>query len=103
MRLRTLIWKELWQRPPPMLTSVLAVTLGVTVRVAIRITTVFSEQKIAGDVESLGANVLVLPPAAMMQEYYSADMHGDTMPEESCNGWRWLDCLALRTWHRKCA
>ena len=50
--------------------------------VAIQNITVFSEQKIAGDMESLGANVLVLPPAVSLQDYYSADMHGHTMPEE---------------------
>lgn len=82
MKLRSLIWKEIWQRPTPMLTSLLAVTLGVTAMVAIQNITVFSEEKIAGDMESLGANVLVLPPAVTLQDYYSADMHGHTMPEE---------------------
>ncbi|MCA9077738.1 MAG: ABC transporter permease [Planctomycetaceae bacterium] len=82
MTLRSLIWKELWQRPTPMLTSLLAVTLGVTALVAIQNITVFSERKIAGDMESLGANVLVLPPSITLQDYYAADMHGQTMPEE---------------------
>ncbi len=82
MTLRSLIWKELWQRPTPMLTSLLAVTLGVTALVAIQNITVYSEQKIAGDLESLGANVLVLPPTVTLQDYYGADMHGQTMPEE---------------------
>jgi len=77
-----MIWKELWQRPTPMLASLLAVTLGVTAMVAIQNITVFSEQKIAGDMESLGANVLVLPPAVTLQDYYSAGMHGQTIPEE---------------------
>ncbi|MFN3157669.1 MAG: ABC transporter permease [Rubinisphaera brasiliensis] len=82
MNLRTLIWKELWQRPTPMITSLLAVTLGVTALVAIQNITVSSERKIAGDMESLGANVLVLPPSVSLQDYYSADMHGQTIPEE---------------------
>ncbi len=82
MQLRSMIWKELWQRPTPMLTSLAAVTLGVTALVAIQNITVFSEQKIAQDMESLGANVLVLPPHVTLQDYYSADMHGQTMPEE---------------------
>lgn len=82
MKLRSMIWKELWQRPTAMLTSLLAVTLGVTAMVAIQNITVFSEKRIAGDLESLGANVLVLPPAVTLQDYYSADMHGQTMPEE---------------------
>lgn len=81
MKLQSMIWKELWQRPTPMLTSLLAVTLGVTALVAIQNITVFSERKIAGDMESLGANVLVLPPSVSLQDYYAADMHGHTMPE----------------------
>ncbi len=82
MKLRTMIWKELWQRPTPMLTSLAAVMLGVTALVAIQNITVFSERKIAGDMESLGANVLVLPPNVTLQDYYASDMHGHTMPEE---------------------
>lgn len=82
MNLHSLIWKELWQRPTPMLTSLLAVTLGVTALVAIQHIAVSSEQKIAGEMESLGANVLVLPANVSLQDYYAADMHGQTMPEE---------------------
>lgn len=82
MKLRSLIWKELWQRPTPMLTSLLVVTLGVTAMVAIQSITVFSERQIASDMESLGANVLILPPNVSLKDYYAADMHGQTMPEE---------------------
>ncbi len=82
MKLRSLVWKELWQRPTPMLTSLLAVTLGVTALVAIQNMAVSSEKQIAGEMESLGANVLVLPPKVGLQDYYAADMHGETMPEE---------------------
>lgn len=83
MNLRRMIWKELWQRPTAMLTSLAAVTLGVTALVAIQNITIFSEQKIAGDMASLGANVLVLPRDVSLQDYYAADMHGATMPEEN--------------------
>ncbi len=82
MKIQSMIWKELWQRPTSMLTSLVAVTLGVAALVAIQNIIVFSEEKIAGDLESLGANVLVLPPSVTLQDYYSADMHGHTMPEE---------------------
>lgn len=82
MRLRSMIWKELWQRPAPMLASLLAVMLGVTALVAIQNLTVFSEQRIAEDMTSLGANVLVLPPNVTLEDYYAADLHGQTIPEE---------------------
>ena len=32
--------------------------------------------------DSLGANILVLPKSATLQNYYAADMQGDTIPEE---------------------
>lgn len=82
MQLRSMIWKELWQRPTPMLTSLIAVALGVTALVTIQNLTVFSERKISDDMASLGANVLVLPPNVTLEDYYAADMHGKTMPEE---------------------
>ncbi len=36
----------------------------------------------AQEMDSLGANVLVLPKSATLQEYYSADMQSETIPEE---------------------
>ena len=82
MNWKSLIWKELWQRPTAMITSLIAVTFGVTALVAIQNIIVFSEEEIAHRMENLGANVLVLPPTVTLQDYYAADMHGQTMPEE---------------------
>lgn len=77
-----LIWKELWQRPTAMITCLSAITLGVMALVAIRSVTVYSEQAVAAKLESLGANVLLLPQDASLQDYYAADAHGATLPEE---------------------
>jgi putative ABC transport system permease protein len=77
-----LIWKELWQRPTAMATCLLAITLGVAALVAIRSVTLFSERAVAEQMEALGANVLLLPQAGSLQNYYSADAHGATLPEE---------------------
>lgn len=82
MNLRTIVWKELWERPTAMITSVLAILLGVTALVAIRHVTVFSEREVAQQLETLGANILILPKAASLQDYYSADLNGQTLPEE---------------------
>jgi putative ABC transport system permease protein len=82
MRLTTLIGKELRQRPVPMLTCGLAILLGVTALVAVRTVTVFSEAAVARDLDALGANVLVLPRGVTLQDYYAADTHGETLPEE---------------------
>lgn len=81
MNLRTLVWRELSERPSAMLTSTLAILLGVTALVAIRHVTVFSEREVGQQLQSLGANVLVLPKAATLQDYYSADLNSQTLPE----------------------
>ncbi|MCS6852743.1 MAG: ABC transporter permease [Gemmataceae bacterium] len=82
MRFRTLIWKEIRERPTALLTGLLTVLLGTAAFVAIRHIILFSERAIARELEALGANVLVLPQGVTVQDYYAADLHGQTMPEE---------------------
>jgi putative ABC transport system permease protein len=77
-----LIWKEIRQRPTAMVTCLLSITLGVTALVAIRSVTIFSEQAVSAQMEALGANILLLPQGASLQDYYTADSHGATLPEE---------------------
>ena len=82
MRLRTIVLREIFERKSQLFTSFLAILLGITVIVSIKNITHYSEGAVAQEMDSLGANVLVLPKAATLQEYYSADMQGDTIPEE---------------------
>lgn len=82
MRLRTLVWKELRERPSAMLTSGLAILLGVAALVAIRHVTVHSEQEVGRQLATLGANILILPKDASLQDYYAADQNSGTLPEE---------------------
>lgn len=81
MSLTRLVWRELRERPSAMLTSTLAILLGVAALVAIRHVTVFSEREVGRQLQSLGANVLVLPKEATLQDYYAADLSGETLPE----------------------
>ncbi len=82
MNLRTLVWKEIWQRPMSVATCVLAILLGVAALVTIRHVNVFSQREVGRQMQSLGANILVLPQGASLQDYYSADQNGLTLPEE---------------------
>ncbi len=82
MKLRTLVWRELFERKSQMLTCFLAIFLGITTVVAIKNVTYYSEKAVAREMDSLGANVLVLPKSTTLQDYYSADMHDETIPEE---------------------
>jgi putative ABC transport system permease protein len=81
MNLRKLVWRELAERPASMLTSAFAIVLGVAALVAIRHVIFFSEHEVGRQLESLGANVLVLPKSATLQDYYSADLSNQTLPE----------------------
>lgn len=81
MNLRTLVWREIVERPSAMVTSTLAILLGVTALVAVQHVSVFSEREVANQLQSLGANVLVLPKTTTLQDYYSADLSDQTLPE----------------------
>ena len=82
MRMRTLVWREIFERKSQLLTSFLAILLGITVIVSIKNITFYSEKAVAREMDSLGANVLVLPKSVTLQDYYAADMQGDVIPEE---------------------
>jgi len=82
MRLRTLVLREIFERKSQLLTSFLAILLGITVIVSIKNISHFSEMAVAREMDSLGANVLVLPKSSTLQDYYAADMQTETIPEE---------------------
>jgi putative ABC transport system permease protein len=80
MRLRTLVWRELFERKNQLLTGFLAVLLGVTVVVAIKNITFFSEKAVARQLDTLGANILILPKSVSLQDYYGSDLHSEEFP-----------------------
>lgn len=82
MKLSTLVWRELFERKSQMFTILLGILLGITTVVAIRNITYYSEMAVARELDTLGANVLVLPKSVSLQDYYSADLHNDVIPEE---------------------
>jgi putative ABC transport system permease protein len=82
MKLRTLVWRELFERKNQLVTGFLAVLLGITVIVAIKNITSFSEKAVARQLDTLGANVLILPKSVSLQDYYTSDLHSEEFPEE---------------------
>jgi putative ABC transport system permease protein len=82
MRLQTLVWREIFERKNQLATSFFAILLGITVIVSIKNISFFSEKAVAKELDALGANILILPKSASMQDYYSADMQEDVIPEE---------------------
>ncbi len=79
---RTIVLKEIYQRKGRMVSGLLAITLGIAVIVAIQSVTSVSRQVVARKLDLLGANILVLPQGATVDDYYSADVDAPTFPEE---------------------
>lgn len=82
MNLRTLVWREFFERKNQLVTGFLAVLLGITVIVSIKNITFYSEKAVARELDALGANILILPKSASIQDYYSADLQDDEFPED---------------------
>jgi putative ABC transport system permease protein len=82
MRLRTLVWREFFERKNQLATGFLAVLLGITVIVSIKNITFYSQKAVARELDALGANILILPKSATLQDYYSADLQDDEFPED---------------------
>ena len=82
MKLASVAWKELMHRRSSLISGLIAITLGIAVIVGIRSVTTASEYAVAVKLDSLGANVLVLPQGASVDEYHTADIDAPTFPEE---------------------
>lgn len=81
MKIRKLVFKEAFQRSNQLVSSLTAITLGIAVIVGIKNISVFSEKAVSRELDSLGANVLILPKSATVQDYYSADFQEEEIPE----------------------
>jgi len=77
-----LILKELWLRKSRLISGLLAITLGIGVIVGIQSWVTVSKQAVGKKLDELGANILVLPLGASVNDYYAADVDAPTFPEE---------------------
>lgn len=82
MNIRKLVWQEFKHRKSQLISGLLAITLGIAVIVGIRTISVVSEEAVAINLDNLGANILVLPQAATVDNYYTSDIDAPTIPEE---------------------
>ncbi len=79
---RTIVFKEINRRKGRLISGLLAITLGIAVIVAIQSITSVSRQVVAKKLDLLGANIMVLPQGASVDDYFSADVDAPTFPEE---------------------
>ncbi|MFZ2961303.1 MAG: FtsX-like permease family protein [Candidatus Ozemobacteraceae bacterium] len=82
MKLGTLVRREILERKSQLATSFLSILLGISVIVSVQNILFFSEKAVAAELDALGANILVLPKSATLQNYYSSDLQDDGFPEE---------------------
>ena len=82
MNWNTLVFRELLQRKNKLITSGLAIILGIAVIVTINTITAYSEKAVSKELDALGANILILPHGATLVDYYSADLQAGEIPEE---------------------
>lgn len=79
--LRTIVLKEINRRKGRLVSGLLAITLGIAVIVAIQSITSVSKQVVARKLDLLGANIMVLPQGATVDDYFAADIDAPTFPE----------------------
>ncbi len=82
MRIHHIVFKELWERKDELLTSFLAILLGIAVIVAVRTISLASKEKITEEMHNLGSNLLVIPRATKVSDYYTADFGDEVMQEK---------------------
>jgi putative ABC transport system permease protein len=85
MKLFDLVRKELWHRRSRLISGLLIITLGTAIVVAIHSISVVSERAVAVQLDNLGANILVLPQGANIDDYYTADIDAPTFSENAVN------------------
>ncbi len=79
MRLGTLVGREILERKSQLATSFLSILLGISVIVSVQNILHFSEKAVAYELDALGANILILPKSATLQNYYSSDLQDEPM------------------------
>lgn len=82
MNLHKIVLLEMRQRKSQLISGILAITLGIGIIVGIRSISVVSEKAVAINLDNLGANILVLPQGASVDNYYTADIDAPTFSED---------------------
>ncbi|MFA5783107.1 MAG: hypothetical protein WC868_12645, partial [Bacteroidales bacterium] len=82
MNLYKIVLLEMRQRKSQLISGILAITLGIGIIVGIRSISLVSEKAVAINLDNLGANILVLPQGASVDNYYSADIDAPTLSED---------------------
>lgn len=82
MKWNTLVFSELVQRKSRLVTSGLAIVLGIALIVTINSIATYAEKAVTKELDALGNNILILPRGSTLVDYYSADMQTEELPEE---------------------
>lgn len=80
MNIYKIVWLELLNRKSQLISGILAITLGIAVIVAIQSISKVSKENVAKKLDSLGANIMVLPQGGSIDDYYTSDIDAPTIP-----------------------
>lgn len=78
----SIVKHEMLERKHQLFTSFFTIVIGISAIVSINNITHFSEQAISDELSRLGANVLILPKSATVDNYFTADMGTEFLSEE---------------------
>ncbi|MDQ7824219.1 MAG: FtsX-like permease family protein [Candidatus Eremiobacteraeota bacterium] len=76
-----IVMRELFEKKNQLITSFLAILIGITVIVATRTMSHSSQVAVAEELDNLGANALIIPKSATVNDYYRSDFEEDVIPE----------------------
>ena len=82
MRLSSLILREIWHRKLSFFLGLLAVTMAVTLFVALLTMSHVSDGEIKRLMRNLGFNLLIVPKDTNMENFWATDFAKEEMPEE---------------------
>ena len=77
-----IIVREILHRKVGVLSTLIALVLSVAAIVSVRTITVSAREEISEQMHTLGANMIILPKAASLSGYYTADFGDEVMPED---------------------
>lgn len=76
-----IVIRELFERKSQLITSFMAILLGIAVIVSIKTMTHFSRSAVAEELDNLGANALIIPKSSTVNDYYRSDFAEEVIPE----------------------
>ena len=80
MRIRHIVWKELWRRKAATLLLLGGLVLSVGFIVAVQRVQMSSRERLSRVLDAMGKNIVILPESATLRQYLAGDLGEETFP-----------------------